>query len=119
MNAAHVFCATIPMRTVSAMNAREHWRMRSARVKAERQAVALVLRGSPPETPCTVTLTRIAPSNGLDDDNLCSALKAARDQVAQWIGVDDRKRDVVRYRYEQQRGKDYAVQVVVMGGISA
>jgi len=51
-----------------------------------------------------VTLTRIAPSNGLDDDNLAGALKACRDEIAEWIGVNDRDRKTVRYEYEQERG---------------
>ena len=51
-----------------------------------------------------VTLTRIAPSNGLDDDNLAGALKAVRDEVAAWLGVDDKDRATVRYEYEQERG---------------
>ena len=56
------------------MNAREHWRKRSRRVKAERTAVAWALMGkAPPKPPCTVKMTRLAPSNGLDSDNLrCS-----------------------------------------------
>jgi hypothetical protein len=49
-------------------------------------------------------LTRFAPSNGLDDDNLTGALKGVRDAVAQWLEVDDRDRSRVRYVYEQQRG---------------
>ena len=75
---------TIPLRTVSGMNVREHFRVRAKRVKAERQAVALVLGPQKkPALPIVVTLTRIAPSNGLDpDDNLPSAFKAVRDEIA-------------------------------------
>ena len=57
----------IPLRTVSGMNVREHFRVRAKRGKAERQAVALVLGPQKkPALPIVVTLTRIAPSNGLD-----------------------------------------------------
>jgi len=95
----------IPLRTVSGLNVREHWRARARRVKAERDATAWLLRPvTKPPTPCVVTLTRVAPSGGLDDDNLPGALKGVRDQIAEWIGVDDRKREVVRYRYTQRRG---------------
>ena len=45
--------------------------------------------------PCTVTLTRVAPSSGLDDDNLAGALKGVRDEVAKWLRVDDRDRATV------------------------
>ena len=96
----------IPLRTVSGLNAREHWRARARRVKAERDATAWLLRPVvKPETPCIVQLTRVAPSGGLDDDNLPGALKGVRDQIAAWMGVDDRKREIVRYRYAQRRGE--------------
>lgn len=42
----------------------------------------------------------------LDDDNLASALKAARDAVAEWLGVDDRLHLRVRYFvYQAKRPK--------------
>lgn len=101
----------IEIRTVPGMNVREHWRARARRVKAERQAVAWALllaqrpdRAKRPELPCTVRLTRVAPSAGVDDDNLTGALKGVRDQVAAWLGVDDKLRGLVRYVYEQRRG---------------
>lgn len=94
----------VPIKTGRGMNSREHWTARTRRVKAERHAVAWALSGaSRPELPCIVTLTRLAPSNGLDDDNLAGSLKAVRDQVAEWLGVDDRRREIVRYEYEQRR----------------
>lgn len=101
----------VPIRTVSGLNAREHWRARHRRVSNERGAVAWMLRGkATPPLPCTVRLTRSAPSNGLDDDNLAGALKAVRDQVAEWLGVDDKDRSRVRYVYAQRRGP-WAVEI--------
>ena len=92
------------METRGGMNAREHHHARARRVKAERNLVAWMLAtAEKPQTPCTVILTRTAPSNGMDDDGLTSALKAVRDEVARWVGVDDKKRDVVRYVYQQRR----------------
>jgi hypothetical protein len=74
-------------------------------VKKEREATAWALSRHPkPQVPCSVLLTRIAPSGGVDDDNLAGALKSVRDQVAKWLGVDDRDRVQVRYRYAQARG---------------
>jgi hypothetical protein len=94
----------IPIRTVPGMNAREHFRVRAKRVKAERQAVAWSLIGKDkPATPLVVLLTRCAPSNGLDDDNLAGSLKAVRDEIARWLGVDDKDRATVRYVYAQTR----------------
>jgi len=101
------------MRLGRGMNAREHWRVRARRVKAEREQVdwVLISRGiMKPLLPAIVTITRVAPSSGLDDDNLAGACKAVRDQIAQWIGVDDRHRDVVTYAYAQRRGP-WAVEI--------
>lgn len=93
------------MQTRGGMNAREHHMARARRVKGERELIGWLLALQPkPPTPCAITLTRIAPSAGLDDDNLASALKSVRDAFAQWIGVDDKHRDIVRYCYAQQRG---------------
>ncbi len=97
----------VPLRTVSGLNAREHHMARARRVKAERRQVAWhlhVLAPIKPKVPCVVTLTRIAPSNGLDGDNCQGALKAVRDEVAAWLGVDDKRADLVRYEYDQRRG---------------
>jgi hypothetical protein len=62
--------------------------------------------------PLVVTLTRVAPSNGLDGDNLQGSLKACRDGVADWLGVDDRDPRVT-WLYEQRRGKEWSVEVHV------
>lgn len=95
----------IPIRTSSGLNAREHFAVRAKRVRKERAAVAWMLMGAKkPPLPCSVLLTRVAPSSGLDDDNLAGALKSVRDEVARWLGVDDRHRQQVRYRYSQRRG---------------
>lgn len=99
--------------TRGGMNAREHHHARARRVKGERAVIGWSLAAKPrPVTPLRVTLTRIAPSSGLDDDNLASALKSVRDAFAEWIGVDDKLRDVVRYAYEQERGP-WAVRIEV------
>lgn len=85
-------------------NAREHFHAKAKRVRKEREAAASALAGKPkPPLPCSVLLTRCAPSNGLDDDNLVGSLKGVRDQVADWLGVNDRDRMRVRYRYAQTR----------------
>lgn len=94
----------VPLRTKGS-NAREDWRVRHGRVKRERTAVAWMLATAQrPSIPCTVLLTRVAPSGGLDDDNLRQALKGARDQIADWLGVNDRYSARVRYAYAQIRG---------------
>lgn len=95
----------VPIKTGTGLNAREHFRARALRVRAERWAVAYLLtQQHKPDMPCSVRITRIAPSNGLDDDNLAGSLKAIRDEIAHWLGIDDKRRDIVRYVYAQQRG---------------
>lgn len=94
----------VHIRTVPGLNAREHWRARAKRVKAEREATRYAIARKDVPIPCTVRLTRIAPSAGVDDDNLAGALKAVRDEVAACLGIDDRHTGLVRYVYAQQRG---------------
>lgn len=94
-----------PLRTGRGQNAREHHMARARRVKSERAATGWALAGKgKPVLPCMVLLTRIAPSNGLDDDGAVASLKAVRDAVAEWLGVDDKHRHIVLYRYAQARG---------------
>lgn len=97
---------TIPIRTVSLTNKREHWGDRARRSKAEKDAVGWMVPKCKP--PCTVTLTRIGPKL-LDDDNLRGALKAVRDGIAAKLSVDDSDPTVV-WNYAQEKG-DYAVRV--------
>lgn len=95
----------VPIRTAPG-NPREHFAVRAKRVRKEREAVAWCVGPTQrPSVPCTVLLTRIAPSSGLDDDNLARSLKGVRDEIAKWLGVNDRERNVVRYRYAQKRGE--------------
>ena len=109
-----MICVEIPIRTVSVLNTREHHMARARRAKAHRQAAhwSLVTLKKP-ALPCTVTLTRIAP-RPLDGDNNQAAMKACRDGVADWLGVDDRDPRVT-WAYGQRRGapKHYAVEVAI------
>lgn len=104
---------TLPLRTVSELNVRNHWARRANRVREQRFAacVALISRRPLPALPVVVTLSRIAP-RALDDDNLRGALKACRDGVADALGVDDRDPRVT-WQYDQRRGgaREYAVGV--------
>lgn len=103
---------TIPIRTISTMNAREHWRARTRRVKSERTATYWILAPLPkPDIPVTVLLTRVGPTNGLDeDDNLNGSMKAVRDQIADWLGINDRD-PRVKWKYAQRREKSWGVEV--------
>lgn len=96
----------LPLRLVSEKNQREHWAKKAKRVKAHRNAVALLLgsRLRVVTLPCAVTITRIAP-RALDDDNATRSASAVRDEVARLLGVDDRDERVTWRPVEQRRGK--------------
>jgi hypothetical protein len=90
----------------------EHPGSRARRVRAERAAVREALAGSrAPPAPWRVRLIRLAPRR-LDDDNATASMKALRDEVAAWLGVDDRD-PRVRFVVEQERAKGYAVRIEV------
>jgi hypothetical protein len=117
---SQLMLVNIPLRLGRGLNDRDaHWRKRHRRVRDERDMIAWALVGKPkPATPCTFRIIRIAPGR-LDDDNLPGACKAVRDQLAAWMGVDDRHRDIVRYVYDQGRGGTgyYGVTVQVTAGL--
>lgn len=92
----------IPIKTVTGLNAREHWRKRAARVKAERAATALIVR--PFWTPCIVRMVRLSPAL-CDDDNLQGAMKAVRDEIAKINGVDDGPTGPITWVYAQEKCK--------------
>jgi len=101
----------LPIRTVSELNKREHWAKTHRRRAAQRKQVWAELYGKKsPGLPCDVWLTRIAPREFDAGDNLPASFKAIRDQIAKWIGVDDRDKRVT-WRYNQRKGevKEYAV----------
>lgn len=83
----------IPIKTVTGLNAREHWRKRAARVKAERAAVAQIVR-----------MVRLS-SSLCDDDNLQGACKAIRDEIARICGVDDGPTGPITWVYAQEKCK--------------
>ena len=99
-------------------NNREHYMVRHKRVRGEKEAMAWHLTSvkQRPELPCTFVLTRCAPSKGLDDDNLVESLAAIRDAIAEWMKIDDRHSNLVRYVYEQNK-KPWGVIVESRDGI--
>ncbi len=97
---------TIPIRTKTGLNSREHPLARKRRVQQERAMTALMLRGHlRPDGgfPVVVELTRISPRLA-DGDNAIGGCKAVRDEIAAWLGVDDGDTTLVAWRYRQERG---------------
>jgi hypothetical protein len=96
----------VPLQLVSEANQAEHWTRRARRRKAQRMMVCLALRALHvvvPKPPLVVSLCRLSPRQ-LDTDNLSSAFKSVRDEIALWLGVDDRSASV-QYRYSQDSYK--------------
>jgi hypothetical protein len=60
-----------------------------------------------------VTLTRIAPSEGLDDDSLPASMKAIRDAIADTCGLPSDRTPLIRWIYGQRRSKEYGVIVAI------
>lgn len=101
----------IPLRLVSAANAREHWAKKARRVKSERKAALLVPKHP---LPCIVTITRHG-KRMMDGDNLQSACKGLRDGIADRLGVDDADPRVT-WLYEQDVQSYYGVTVTIEEG---
>ena len=107
----------VPVKTVSEANSHAHWRARSTRAKSHRHAAYVAMHdalGASREAmrltrTIEIVLTRVAPSSGLDSDNLPTSLKHVRDGLADWLGIDDRDPRVT-WRYRQERGP-YCVRV--------
>lgn len=107
---------TVPIRTVSEANCREHWRVKNKRKVQQQMMVNWMFHAGKRREldevrwPYLVTLTRKGPRL-LDDDNCQSSLKGARDMVAQILGVDDGDTKAVRWKYRQERSEIYAVEI--------
>lgn len=110
-NAARTASASIVvvihMRTVNPLNRRENHFGRAGRVRKERLAVFGALRSRgvpmPPPLPVVVTLTRVS-QRAMDSDGAIASLKSVRDEVARWLGVDDRDTADLVWMYGQDKG---------------
>lgn len=116
---------TLPLKTINPLNVREHHMARARRVKHERRRVDAALLAGPgwrvqhhlrgrlqAGTKLVVTLERR--SRGLLDsgDNLPASMKGCRDQIAEWLGVDDRD-ERVRWAYDQARARAFEVHITI------
>lgn len=100
------------LRTPNPLNgSHQHWATK-ARIRKLHRKVATVhtLAARPPKLPLVITVTRVAPSEGLDPhDGLGAALKGVIDGIADALGVDDRD-ERLTWRLEQRKGP-WAVEV--------
>ena len=91
-----------PLTLKSEANAGGKLRDKIARKSVVKSAVVHALPDMRFPLPVVVRLTRIGQKQ-LDDDNLRPALKAVRDCVAAWLGVDDAN-PLIRWEYGQRAG---------------
>jgi hypothetical protein len=104
---------TLAIKTTNPNNGSQGWSRNAAFAKARQrkaQRTATALRvfaaGPLPELPVVVTVTRIAPSQGLDPhDGLGAALKGAIDGVADALGLKSDRDQRVTWRLGQERGQ--------------
>ena len=115
------------IRIVSESNVREHWTKRNRRANGSKSKknpsvgqrplvrMMLNLNAKKPRLPCTIKLVRIAPRK-LDQGNIAAALKHVQDGCADWIGIDDRRDELVKYEYLQDTGepKEYALRIEIV-----
>lgn len=94
----------VPIKTVSGLNAREHFIARSKRVAKERKATHLCC--PPLAVPKVFRVRLVRVSRGVvDDDAVPAALKGVRDAVAFKLGVDDCPWGPVEWSYAQEKGE--------------
>jgi hypothetical protein len=123
----HLLLVRAAIRTKSEANQREHWAAKAKRVKAQRHTTAWLLT-TPRATKSkarildalrdgglVVHLIRVAPRQLDPGDNLNGSMKAIRDEVAKWLGVDDRAGIGLRFEYGQRKGapRTYEVEIVM------
>lgn len=113
---------SFPFKTEAHTNKRGNRFARAKSVKKEREALFFAWFGAgkptPPRWPITVTFTRIAPRKLDVGDNLPSAFKGMRDELAKQLGLKGDGGDEVEWLYHQVSPQDvglakgsYAVKV--------
>jgi hypothetical protein len=105
-----------PLRVISEPNARGHWQKRHKRSSNQHNVVGWELAKIRPmvatftkRPPVLVTLT-LQTAQELDGDNLQAGLKAVRDEVAKFLGLDDAD-PRVRWAYGQEPAEARGVRI--------
>lgn len=105
----------VPIRLVSLLNERFHWRKLSQLRKKQKAATKRSMTGKEiPPLPLIITITRVG-KRVLDDDNLATSCKYVRDQIAEVVGVDDGS-PLYTWRYQQRTSSSekYGVEVEIV-----
>ena len=99
---------TVPVRTVSEANQREHWAATHRRKKQQQQLVGramarmINLGEQWPKADLVVTMCRVA-TTAMDTDGLDISFKHVRDAVAKLLGRGDAPRDRIEWRPDQRK----------------
>lgn len=104
---------TVSGNKMLAMHHMERYRLGQKQKRLVGWALLLNKRDKP-ELPVVVRLTRESKGR-LDDDNLSTAMKYVRDEIARFMGVDDGKVDLIRFEYAQRHGPAHAVEIEIEG----
>lgn len=119
---------TTKLITRSNLNSREHYRVKAKRGAAERAKLKdSILAAISHEQPCFISdgklnqpvivkVTRVAPSNGLDRDNLWGAGKFAIDGITDGLGLDNDRDQRLEWEMSQRKctkREGYSVEVEV------
>jgi hypothetical protein len=116
-------CWVLNIKTVSESNSTECWQLKAKRHKSQKRFIRLWgLENNISQTsvPCSIKITRLAPGNGLDeDDNLRVSVKWVKDYIADIIlpgqapgRADGDKR--IKWLYDQQRHPIYAIRIEIL-----
>lgn len=105
----------IPIKLPSLANTRMSWQAMARLKGKQRRAVLTAIRVATrriaiPPPPLVIMITRVGPRK-LDDDNLQSACKYVRDEIARYIGLDDGSPQYT-WMYDQRVG-EYGVEVEI------
>jgi hypothetical protein len=112
-SAQYIYDVVVPIRILSknqTAGGKENGFARAKRRRNERDQTRIILGRQAWEWgfPVLVTIYRIAP-RAFDDDN--PDCKAPRDEVAAWLGVNDRDKSKVKFVVDQQKGPEYGCRI--------
>jgi hypothetical protein len=116
---------TLPIKTESESNLREHWGAKHRRSSKQRWNTKIIVQSklnSLPSDhplmvairkyrPLSITLVRLAPRK-LDEGNIQAAFKAVQDGVSDALDIDDGS-PLLHWSYEQRKGEPKEYSVVV------
>jgi hypothetical protein len=111
----------VPIRLVSEANTRENRFAKAARIAEQRRVTRLCLdafslRPPAPTPKLVVTIVRLLGPHAMRFDqggNRQGAAKAVQDEIADWLGIDDRHEDLVRYDVLEQRAAAHGIRIEI------